>query len=216
MQMDGFDNFLRVRVRDVSLFTCRLTSVAVDVAAGVFALVGKLKSNMERSGYARGEALICEYMFDTAKGWTPERANAWIADHCESAHDANSQSVKVDAAMTSTDIDAKIADLQHQRDALQKKIEEICAENRSNQPDDPRLKDLWNQLDNLNGEIVAFRNAKVQAEANNGSASQGKDSALEPSLVLAHSRKLLCNMPKGRTNVMTSTRWGARHHDGAQ
>ena len=85
MQMDGFDNFLRVRVRDVSLFTCRLTSIAVDVAAGVFALVGKLKSNLERSGYARGDALACEYMFDTAKGWTPERANAWIADHCDSA-----------------------------------------------------------------------------------------------------------------------------------
>jgi CRISPR/Cas system-associated exonuclease Cas4 (RecB family) len=142
MQMDGFDNFLRVRVRDVSLFTCRLTSIAVDVAAGVFALVGKLKSNLERSGWARGDALPCEYMFDTAKGWTPERANAWIADHSD--------------------------------------------------------------------------NAKIQAEVKCGLASQGQDSALEPSLVLAHSRKLLGNMPKGRKNVMTSTRWGARHHDGAQ
>ena len=123
MQMDGFDNFLRVRVRDVSLFTCRLTSIAVDVAAGVFALVGKLKSNLERSGYARGDALPCEYMFDTAKGWTPERANAWIADHYDSALSANSHSAKVDAAMSPTDIDAKIADLQRQRDALQKKIE---------------------------------------------------------------------------------------------
>ena len=117
-----------------------------------------------------------------AKGWTPERANAWIADHNDTALDVNRHSATIDAAMSPTDIDAKIADLQRQRDALQKKIEAISAVNRANQPDDPRLRDLWNQLDNLNGEIVAFRNAKVQAEVNNGSASQGLDSALESSV----------------------------------
>jgi hypothetical protein len=134
VQMDSFDGFLRVKVRDAALFACRLSTLAVDAKAGVFALVGKLKANLTASGYASGDAVVREYLFESSKGWTPDKAQAWVSEHADSAL--------------------------------------------------PR--------------------------------DRGSDSAeLAPDVVLRRSRELLSNMPKGRSNVMTSAGWCARHHDGA-
>jgi hypothetical protein len=82
MEMDGFDSFLRVRVLDPGLFvSCRLTTVAKDAKAGVYALVGKLKRNLTDSGYAKGEAVVRDFLFDVEKGWTPERADSWVQEN---------------------------------------------------------------------------------------------------------------------------------------
>jgi len=86
MEMDGFDSFLRVRVRDPGLFvTCRLTTIAKDAKAGIYALVGKLKRNLTGSGYAEGDAVARDYLFDVGKGWTPEKADSWVQEHGDSS-----------------------------------------------------------------------------------------------------------------------------------
>ena len=134
LQMDSFDGFLRVNVKDPALFACRLSTLAVNAKEGVYALVGKLKQNLMPSGYASGDAIAREYLFDVSKGWTPDKAQAWVKE-----------------------------------------------------------------------------NFDIEDSSNIGKS----EDALKPSEVLAHSRMLLSNMPKGRQNVMTSAGWGTRHHDGA-
>jgi hypothetical protein len=107
-----------------------LRTVVLDSDLGVHAVVGKLK-------VAAKGTVVQDYLFDLAKGWTFEKAQAWVRENRDSA-DFTASEVSFDAR-----------------------------------------------------------------------------SALDPSVVLALSRKLLGNMPQGRTNVMTGTGWGARHHDGA-
>lgn len=78
MNADGAGNFLRINVRDPGLFmSCRLTTIVKDAKAGVFALVGKLKSKFE-GGFASGEAETRDFLFDLGKGWTQEKAEEWV------------------------------------------------------------------------------------------------------------------------------------------
>ena len=84
LQMDSAEGFLQVNVRDPALFTGRLSTLTVDAEKGVFALVGKLKEKMTVKGYSGGAALIRDYLFDSVKGWTPEKAQAWIQEHMDS------------------------------------------------------------------------------------------------------------------------------------
>jgi hypothetical protein len=81
LQMDSFDGFLRVNVRDPGLFACRLSTLAVNAKEGVYALVGKLKKNLQPSGYASGDAVARDFLFEVAKGWTPEKADGWVQEH---------------------------------------------------------------------------------------------------------------------------------------
>ncbi len=81
LQMDSFDGFLRVNVLDPSLFACRLSTLAVNAKEGVYALVGKLKKNLLPSGFASGDAATREYLFEVSKGWTPEKAQAWVQEN---------------------------------------------------------------------------------------------------------------------------------------
>ena len=85
LQMDSAEGFLTVNVRDPNLFACRLSTLTVDAAQGIFALVGKLKDNITITGYSSGAALIRDYLFDAVKGWTPEKAQAWIREHADLA-----------------------------------------------------------------------------------------------------------------------------------
>jgi hypothetical protein len=87
LQMDSFDGFLRVNVRDPGLFACRLSTLAVNAQEGIYALVGKLKQNLQPSGYAEGDAVVRDFLFEVSKGWTPETANAYVKEHSDSANE---------------------------------------------------------------------------------------------------------------------------------
>ena len=54
LQMDSFDGFFRVNVRDPRLVCLRLSTLTVNAKDGVYALVGKLKKNLSPSGFAGG------------------------------------------------------------------------------------------------------------------------------------------------------------------
>ncbi len=75
--MDSFNDFVRVIVRPEHLFA-RLTTVLVSAKDGVYALVGKLRQGTK-------ETLMCEWMFDTEKGWTQENAEAYVKAQKNSA-----------------------------------------------------------------------------------------------------------------------------------
>ena len=80
MNMDSYSSFLRVCVRDPALFvSCRLSTVALDAKAGVYALVGKLR------GEQSGDAVVRDYMFEVDKGWTLEKAEAWVETRMDEA-----------------------------------------------------------------------------------------------------------------------------------
>ena len=81
--MDSFNDFVRVNVKPQQLFS-RLTTVLVSAKDGVYALVGKLRQGSK-------ETVTCELMFDSAKGWTQEKAEAWAKDHKNSTEGKNNQ-----------------------------------------------------------------------------------------------------------------------------
>jgi hypothetical protein len=94
--MDSFSDFLRVNVRPQQLFA-RLTTVLVSAKDGVYALVGKLRQGTK-------ETVTCELMFDSAKGWTQEKAEAWAKEHKNSAEGEITQSSpKSEAKLESLD-----------------------------------------------------------------------------------------------------------------
>jgi len=83
------DKFVRFPVRDPGLFERSLRTVVLNSDLGVHAVVGKLK------GAAKG-TVVQDYLFDLAKGWTSEKAQAWVRENKDSA-DFTTSEVSLDA-----------------------------------------------------------------------------------------------------------------------
>jgi hypothetical protein len=81
--MDSFNDFLRVTIRPQHLFV-RLTTVVVSAIDGVYALVGKLRQGTK-------ETVTCEYMFDSKKEWTQERAEAYAKEQLNAAESSSKE-----------------------------------------------------------------------------------------------------------------------------
>ena len=76
------DKFIRVSIRDPELFVeDSFRTIAVSAKEGVHAVVGKLRSDL------LGNAAVQNYAFDMGKGWTLEKANAWVGKHTDSLPD---------------------------------------------------------------------------------------------------------------------------------
>jgi hypothetical protein len=91
--MDSFNEFIKVNIKPQHLFA-RLTTVVVSEQDGIYALVGKLRQGTK-------ETLTCEYMFDSEKGWTQEKAEAHVKtkfNAADSPTKEDTQSAKEDAA----------------------------------------------------------------------------------------------------------------------
>jgi len=74
------EEFVHVRVRDPDLFVeGSFRTIDVDAEKGVKAVVGKLKSDPE------GAMVMQKYVFAKEKGWTMEKAEAWVKEHKDSA-----------------------------------------------------------------------------------------------------------------------------------
>jgi hypothetical protein len=232
LQMDSFDGFLRVNVRDSGLFACRLSTLAVNVKDGVYALVGKLKKNLLPSGFASGDAVAREYLFDVSMGWTPEKAQAWVQEHQDAA----------DAAWSAEYVGNLPDECFAYIEPGGKKDDEGKTVPRSNRH--LEFKNAQGQIDRVHltaalqalggartGEPLPYAgeakgklcaavhswNREHPADQIESSVcdGQGDSCGLDSVLVLARSRELLGNMPKGRKDVMTDAGWGVRHHDGA-
>lgn len=67
------ENYVRIRVRDPGLFVeGSFRTIVLSASEGIHAIIGKLKSD------PNGPTVIQNYMFELAKGWTMEKAQAWI------------------------------------------------------------------------------------------------------------------------------------------
>jgi len=70
------ENYVRIRVRDPNLFVDgSFRTIVLSADQGIHAIVGKLKSD------PTGSTVIQNYMFELAKGWTMEKAEAWVKEH---------------------------------------------------------------------------------------------------------------------------------------
>lgn len=69
-------NFIHIPIRDKNLFVDGSDrTITLSANEGIEAVVGKLKSDPE------GKTHIQKYMFAKAKGWTMEKAQAWVKEH---------------------------------------------------------------------------------------------------------------------------------------
>lgn len=70
------EKYVRIRVRDPNLFVDgSFRTIVLSAEQGIHAIIGKLKSDPE------GSTVIQNYMFELAKDWTMEKAQAWVKDH---------------------------------------------------------------------------------------------------------------------------------------
>jgi len=73
------ENYVRIRVRDPNLFVeGSFRTIVLSAKEGIHAIIGKLKSDPS------GSTVIQNYMFELAKGWTMEKAQAWVNQHKDS------------------------------------------------------------------------------------------------------------------------------------
>jgi hypothetical protein len=96
------DNFIHIPVREADLFvddSFRALTISED--KGIKAVIGKLKSDPD------GSTKVQKFIFDKAKDWTMEKAQAWVKDHqevSEHAHgELNAESVEAKAVSISAD-----------------------------------------------------------------------------------------------------------------
>jgi len=70
------EEYVRIRVRDPDLFVeGSFRTIVLSADEGIHAVIGKLKSD------PGGSTVIQNYMFELAKDWTMEKAQAWVKEH---------------------------------------------------------------------------------------------------------------------------------------
>jgi len=82
--LDSFGDFLRVEAHAPGEFSCRLTTVLLNAGRGIYAQVGKLRTQLG--------TFVKEYLFDLSKGWTLPAAQQWVKANHDSVWDIQSTS----------------------------------------------------------------------------------------------------------------------------
>jgi hypothetical protein len=146
-------NFVHIPIRDKALFVeGKDRTFTLSAEQGIEAVSGKLKTDPE------GKMHIQKYMFAKAKGWTMEKAQAWVKEHKD--------------AFSLEEIKAKIVELNQQRQQMMEKLYPKTKLSEDEQ------RQVHNELTVLDAETNAF--TQMLSE-NLGSASeglaQGKDAA---------------------------------------
>ena len=73
------EDFIHIRVDDPEDFVeSSFRTIDIDAEKGIRAVVGKLKSD------PKGSMHIQKFIFEKAKGWTMEKAEAWVQEHKDS------------------------------------------------------------------------------------------------------------------------------------
>ena len=100
------EKYVRVRVKDPDLFVDNsFRTIVFSADQGIHAVVGKLKGNPD------GGTVIQNYMFELAKDWTMNKAQAWVKEHKDKALPSTSRGsdVRGNAAEADTDLLAEAA-----------------------------------------------------------------------------------------------------------
>jgi hypothetical protein len=145
------ENYVRIRVRDPNLFVDgSFRTIVLSADQGIHAIIGKLKSD------PNGSTVIQNYMFELAKAWTMEKAQAWVAQHKDS--------------FSLEQIKARIIQLNDQRQAMMEKLYPKTALSET------EARKMNNDLTVLDAEMNAF--TKLLTESLGGTSEgqvQGND-----------------------------------------
>lgn len=118
---------------------------------GVKAIVGCPKGNFEDGKCSVGMK-VQSYLFSKEDGWTMETAKSWFESHKD-----------VDDSLSMSEIAAKIDDLRERREGVRKKIDDYYAKLRKAEPEmDPALEKLYNELEDIDLEIQAYKEVKIK------------------------------------------------------
>lgn len=173
------EKYVRIRVRDPNLFVeGSFRTIVLSAKEGIHAIIGKLKSD------PKGATVVQNYMFEVAKEWTMEKAQAWVKDHKDAvaAKELSVEELKTKVETLNTERAAIIEKL-YPRPARLPEVEE-----RKLQLD---LSLLDAQIHALM-QVLAEKVAGVESEGNGASEpGKPKTDALDPAAVLERSSKLL-------------------------
>lgn len=172
------EKYVRIRVRDPDLFVDgSFRTIVLSADEGIHAVIGKLKSDPE------GATVIQNYMFELAKDWTMEKAQAWVKKHKDAANELSVEELKT-----------KVEALNTERAAIIEKL----------YPRPPRLPEEQErklQLDltlldaqiHVLMEVLAEKVAGVESSgtSESGDLGKAKGDSLSPDVELARARRLL-------------------------
>jgi hypothetical protein len=159
------EKYVRIRVREPDLFVDgSFRTIVLSAKDGVHAVIGKLKSDPQ------GGTVIQNYMFELAKDWTMEKAQAWVKGHKD--------------AFGLEEIKAKIKELEGQRQAMMEKLYP------KTQLSEEEQKTLHGELTVLDAELKAYTEFLAEKLDPNVQV-EGDSVPLDPKVVLARSRELL-------------------------
>jgi hypothetical protein len=84
------EDYIRIRVRDPGVFVDgSFRTIVLSAGEGIHAIIGKLKSDPQ------GATVIQNYMFERSKGWTMEKAQAWVDKHKEDSFEETKEPDKI-------------------------------------------------------------------------------------------------------------------------
>jgi hypothetical protein len=160
------ENYVRIRVRNPDLFVeGSFRTMVLSASEGIHSVIGKLKSD------PNGATVIQNYMFELAKDWTMEKAQAWVKDHKDSVESMNLEDIK-----------KKLKDLENQRTAI---MEKLYPKSQLREKEQQKLRE---DLTVLDAEMKAYGEILAEKLSMTNLASQD---ALVPDEVLEKSRRLL-------------------------
>jgi len=136
------ENYVRIRVRDPDLFVDgSFRTIVLSADQGIHAIIGKLKSD------PNGSTVIQNYMFEVAKDWTMEKAQAWVKEHKDSVE-----------AMSIEGIKKKLKDLEKQRTTI---MENLYPKSHLSEEEQQRLREDLTVLDAETKAYVEFLTEKL-------------------------------------------------------
>jgi hypothetical protein len=162
------ENYVRIRIREPGLFVDgSFRTIVLSAKEGIHAIIGKLKSD------PKGATVIQNYMFEVAKDWTMEKAQAWVKGHKDE--------------FTLEDIKAKIKDLENQRLGM---MEQLYPKTQLTEEEQQKLHE---ELTVLDAEMKAYTEllAEEIVSSEIGEPVKAKGDRPDPSVEVERSRKLL-------------------------
>jgi hypothetical protein len=161
------ENYVRIRVRDPNLFVDgSFRTIILSADQGIHAIIGKLKSDPQ------GSTVIQNYMFEVAKDWTMEKAQAWVKEHKDSVE-----------AMSLEGIKKKLKDLENQRTTI---MEKLYPKSQLSEEEQQKLREELTVLDAETKAYIEFLAEKLSMIIESGTA--GSAIQAQPKDVVARAK----------------------------
>lgn len=161
------EEYIHIRARNPDLFVeGKYRTIDIDAEKGIKAVIGKLKNDPD------GSTVVQKYIFEKSKGWTMEKAQAWVKEHKDSVENMSLEEIKT-----------KIKELEGQRRAIMERLYP------KTQLSEEEQRKLGEDLTVLDAEMKAY--TEFLTEKLGAPGADACIGHLDPEKVLARSRELL-------------------------